>query len=95
LRGGAARQQQGGDKDSESGHPLVRWINLQMPCGVAGSGTSRTPNSARASTMAFATAAGAGVVPPSPPALMPNGLVGESTSTISQRNDGRSAARGR
>jgi hypothetical protein len=45
--------------------------------------------------MAFATAAGAGVVPPSPPALMPNGLVGESTSTISQRNDGRSAARGR
>ena len=33
--------------------------------------------------------AGAAVVPPSPPALMPSGLVGESTSAISVRNDGR------
>src|SRR5205807_3461477 len=68
-------------------------IARQTVSGVAGMETSRTPRSASASTIAFMTAAGAGVVPPSPPALMPKGLVGESTSTISLRSAGTSAAR--
>jgi hypothetical protein len=38
--------------------------------------------------------AGAAVVPPSPPALMPSGLVGESTWAISVRNDGSVSACG-
>src|SRR5438477_352140 len=40
------------------------------------------------------TTAGAAVVPPSPPALMPSGLVGESTSAISVANGGMVSARG-
>ena len=44
--------------------------------------------------MALTITAGAAVVPPSPPALMPSGLVGDSTSTISVRNDGSRCARG-
>ena len=44
--------------------------------------------------MALTTTASAGVVPPSPPALMPSGLVGESTSTISALNDGSVFERG-
>ncbi len=43
---------------------------------------------ASASRMALVTAAGAAVVPPSPPALMPSGLVGDSTSAIPVSNDG-------
>ena len=39
--------------------------------------------------MALTMTASAGVQPPSPPALMPNGLVGDSTSTISVAKDGR------
>ena len=40
--------------------------------------------------MALITTAKAGVQPPSPPALMPNGLVGDKTSTIRvAKNDGR------
>ena len=50
--------------------------------GVAGMVMSRTPSGARASRMALITTAKAGVQPPSPPALMPNGLVGDKTSTI-------------
>ena len=44
--------------------------------------------------MALTTTASAGVVPPSPPALMPSGLVGDSTSTISALNDGSVFERG-
>ena len=39
--------------------------------------------------MALTTTASEPVVPPSPPALMPSGLVGESTSAISVLNDGK------
>ena len=41
-----------------------------------------------------AAAAGAAVVPPSPPALMPSGLVGESTSAMPVSNDGNVSERG-
>ena len=44
--------------------------------------------------MAPITTEGAGVVPPSPPALMPSGLVGERTSTISVLRGGRLSDRG-
>jgi hypothetical protein len=50
---------------------------------------SRTPSGARASRMALITTAKAGVQPPSPPALMPNGLVGDKTSTIRVVKNGR------
>ena len=54
----------------------------------------RMPNSDSASEMALIITASAGVVPPSPPALMPSGLVGECTSTISSLNDGSLWERG-
>jgi hypothetical protein len=44
--------------------------------------------------MALTTTASAGVQPPSPPGLMPNGLVGDNTSTISVAKDGRLSDRG-
>jgi hypothetical protein len=50
--------------------------------GVNGIVRSKTPSGASASSTALTTTANAGVQPPSPPALMPNGLVGDSTSTI-------------
>ena len=43
---------------------------------------------------ALTIAAGAPVVPPSPPALMPSGLVGDNTSTISVVKEGSRCARG-
>src|SRR5262245_50299009 len=73
-------------------------IALRIACpplkGVAGIVMSCTPSSAKASRMALTTTASAGVQPPSPPALMPNGLVGDSTSTISVAKDGRLSDRG-
>ena len=45
--------------------------------GVAGISIWRTPNSARASTIALITAANAGVVPPSPPERTPSRFVGD------------------
>ena len=53
-----------------------------------------TPNSFSASTTALTTTASAGVLPPSPPARTPSGLLGESTSLISVMNGRRSSARG-
>src|SRR5262249_55041400 len=73
---------------------FASWIVFQILYGVAGILMSRTPKSRSASTMALITTAGAAVVPPSPPALMPSGLVGESTSAISVANGGRVSARG-
>ena len=55
---------------------------------------SRIPNTLRASMIAPTTAASAGVVPPSPPALMPSKLLGDSTSTISALKDGKLCDRG-
>ena len=49
-------------------------IARQTRSGLAGSSTCFTPSSASASTIALATAASAGVVPPSPPAAQ--GLTG-------------------
>jgi len=66
----------------------------QTRSGVAGNSMCSTPNSASASTIAFATAASAGVVPPSPPARMPSGFVGEGTSLSSVENGGKWSARG-
>src|ERR1700680_667819 len=47
------------------------WIAVQTATGVAGIVMWRIWNSLCALTIALITAAGAGVVPPSPPALMP------------------------
>ena len=44
----------------------------QMRSGVAGNSICSTPNSASASTIAFATAASPGVIPPSLPPRMPS-----------------------
>ena len=65
-----------------------------MVNGVAGILMSRMPNSPSAWTMALQTTAGAGVVAPSLPDLIPSGLVGEGISTISVRKLGRSSDRG-
>ena len=70
------------------------WMAFQILSGVAGISMSSGPNSASASSMALMITASAGVVPPSPPALMPSGLVGDSTSAISVVNDGRLSERG-
>src|SRR5439155_4423547 len=75
-------------------HFLAPWIARQTFCGVAGMAMSRTPEPASASTMALTTAAGAGVVAPSPAALIPSGFVGERTSTISALKEGRVSALG-
>src|SRR5207244_7257456 len=75
-------------------HLRASWIVFHTRYGVAGISMSRTPSSHSASTIALVTAASAGVVPPSPPALMPSGLVGDSTSAISVRNEGSTSARG-
>src|SRR5215831_11481905 len=73
---------------------LAPWMVRQTLNGVVGMLTSRISNALRASTRALTTAAGAGVVPPSPPAFMPKGFVGDRTSTISDVNDGRVLERG-
>jgi hypothetical protein len=53
---------------------------------------SRTPSGARASSMALITTAKAGVQPPSPPALMPNGLVGgKRDAAVEVRRQGHCA----
>ena len=65
-----------------------------MRSGVAGMGTSRTPNSRSASTMALMMAGGAPVEPPSPAPLTPSGLLGAGTSLFSATNAGNMAARG-
>lgn len=70
------------------------WIACHTLRGVAGIARSRTPKGARASRIALITTAKAGVQPPSPPALMPNGLVGDKISTISTAKDGRLSERG-
>ena len=53
-----------------------------------------TPNSASASTIAFATAASPGVIPPLLPPRMPSGFLVDGTSLISVSNDGSRFARG-
>src|SRR5262249_52166710 len=58
-------------QEVESG--FHRWIARHTRSGVSGMSRCSTPNSASASTTAFATAASAGVVPPSPPPRMPSG----------------------
>src|ERR1700761_3328822 len=65
------------------------WIASQTLWGVTGIVISVTPNSLKASRTALIMTAGAAVVPPSPPALMPSGLVGDNTSAISVRNVGK------
>src|SRR5712692_7987313 len=55
----------------------------QVLTGVAGSSICSTPNSARASTIALATTASPGVMPPSLPPRIPSGLVVDGTSLIS------------
>src|SRR6266700_5393944 len=75
-------------------HFSAPWIARQTFCGVAGMAMSRTPKPASAWTMALTTAAGAGVVAPSPAALIPSGFVGERTSTISALKEGRVSALG-
>src|SRR5205085_4081757 len=62
--------------------------------GVAGISICVTPNSRSASTTALMTAASAGVVPPSPPARTPSGLVGDGISINSVANEGKTSARG-
>src|SRR5262249_30882305 len=69
-------------------------IARQIFSGVSGMSMWVTPKSRSASTTAFTTAPSAGVVPPSPPARTPSGLVGEATSISSVRNDGSPSARG-
>jgi len=69
-------------------------IALQTRSGLSGRSRCSTPNSASASTTAFATAASAGVVPPSPPPRIPSGLVVEGISLISVSNIGSWSARG-
>src|SRR5260221_9928443 len=69
-------------------------IAVQTETGVAGIVMWRIWNSLSALTIALITAAGAGVVPPSPPAFMPSGFVGDRTSTISVVNDGKVSERG-
>ena len=70
------------------------WIAFQILLGVAGMSISGGPNSDNASSIALMMTASAGVVPPSPPAFTPNGLVGESTSAISVLKDGMLSKRG-
>jgi len=50
-------------------------IAVQTRSGVAGSSICSTPNSASASTIALATAASPGVIPPSLPPRIPKGFV--------------------
>ena len=57
--------------------------------GVAGIVSSVTPIGRSASTIALTITASAGVVPPSPPALMPSGLVGEGTSLSAVSKNGK------
>src|SRR5438552_5785069 len=91
LRESATHGEKQGDRRERACriHFLARWIARQTFWGVAGMAMSRTPKPASASTMALTTAAGAGVVAPSPAALIPSGLVGERTSTISALKEGR------
>src|SRR5579862_724466 len=67
---------------------LACWIACQMASGVAGIVISRIPKPLSASTIPLMTQAGAPAVAPSLPDLMPSGLVGDSTSTISQVSGG-------
>ena len=48
--------------------------------GVSGSSVISTPSGASASAIAFATAAGAPIVPPSPTPLKPPSVVGDGRS---------------
>src|SRR5262245_42603211 len=71
------------------------WMAVQILTGVAGIVISTgLPMLASASSMALMMTAGAGVVPPSPPAFTPNGLVGDSTAAISVLNEGMLSKRG-
>src|SRR5262249_61696566 len=74
--------------------PSPPWTARQTRYGVAGMAISVTPRGRSASRMPLTMQAGAAVVPPSPPALMPSGLVGDSTSAISVRNEGMLSERG-
>jgi len=67
---------------------------FQMRSAVAGSSICSTPNSASASTIAFATAASPGVIPPSLPPRIPSGFVVDGTSLISVSKPGSRSARG-
>jgi hypothetical protein len=69
-------------------------IARQIFSAVTGMSIWATPNSDSASTMALTTAAGAGVVPPSPPPLAPIRLVFVGTSLWPTANSGKSSARG-
>src|SRR5690606_4852547 len=56
------------------------WMAVQTLIGLAGMGTSRTPRSESASTMALMTAGAAPMVPASPMPLTPSWLVGEGVT---------------
>src|SRR5207247_11080446 len=61
---------------------------------VSGISVTSTPSGRRASATAFAIAAGAGKVPPSPAPLTPSGLSGEGVTTWCTSRRGTSVARG-
>src|SRR5262249_7162842 len=94
TRGGLLRKRHALAVQQEVERRLHRWIARHPRSGVSGMSRCSTPNSASASTTAFATAASAGVVPPSPPPRIPNGLLAEGTSLISVSNIGSWSARG-
>src|SRR4030095_5017554 len=96
LRGIGAGDLARGAAQGTRRHRLRRAARIacQSVYGVAGRGRSVTPSGRSASVMALATTAGAGVVPPSPPAFTPSGLVGEGTSLRRVTKDGTSEARG-
>src|ERR1051326_8638317 len=69
-------------------------INFRMTGGVKGVAVIFTPNGLSASATAFATAAGAPMVPPSAMPLNPPGIVGSGDSRCSMRTFGISSAVG-
>ena len=65
-----------------------------MRAAVTGPSVMRTPNGAKASSIALASAAGGEMAPPSPTPFTPSGLRGDGCSRCTVSMNGSSSARG-